>query len=224
MLQIIISFVVGVKVFSYFISLSTVKNMNSEPIERIKIKPLISSLREFEINDKESIDLIVKYFNDIHPIMTMKHINFYAGGGDFFEFSYNDGKIKTIAIVGHMFMVINKKFVTEIPYEEALEFERILGEVLINHYRSNKSMLEIEGKVISISTDKNTNKRIKRLTLEKTDGSTADVIVDVDNSYSFHMTGSYMEKDYYVNIFADRTDSSDIPIADIAIITQNGVR
>jgi murein DD-endopeptidase MepM/ murein hydrolase activator NlpD len=143
---------------------------------------------DVEITDPKDIQNILNYFKTITPVATQKNYMDYYGGNCKIEFLCGDTITNTIIISGNMFIVYPGKPAQELPYAEAVQFNAIIGEILLKQYRIENMGKEniISGEVISVTSKINEGNVSCSI---KTDN---DIIIEVDiqSSKTIDVTGN----------------------------------
>ncbi|MCH5266555.1 MAG: hypothetical protein J1F02_11690 [Lachnospiraceae bacterium] len=125
-----------------------VKIPSQDTITKINIGiiPGTGSFDDYKISDKEDIGTIVDFLNSIHTAKIQD--NSYAGGGYHLEFHTQDNQIVNIALVEPILTVEGKEW--EVPYEKALEFDRIMADIIYKRYHNDATYDCLKGEVTEL--------------------------------------------------------------------------
>jgi len=120
-------------------------NLNKNEVQKIHISHFMPLFDEFDVTDSNEVITIVEYLNSINKKNTKEDPRDYFGGGYGIKLYFKDGSERTLFFTGNRFLSETNRFTYEIPYREAIKFDRIVTNIL-------KEKLSKDGKASIIGT------------------------------------------------------------------------
>ncbi len=125
-------------------------DIDKNKIQQIGMSYSLPLFQPFDITEREQISTVVDYLVSLNPFETKLNPKDYSGGAYSIKIRFKDNTERIFILMGNKFY-IKDGFTYEIPYNEATEFDTVIGDILQTRQMQNGDAF-VEGTVISVET------------------------------------------------------------------------
>jgi len=151
-LIIILSMMAGCGTVSKPAGDSLTKNISLEQTESILVSTQPKKFDPIELTDPSDIEQIILYLNGL-SISKAPPPSPSGGMSYHIDITDNNGKVINVVLYGNKWIRVDSSPSYIVPYDEAIVFRAIIGNILLNRYRDEFDGTIVRGEVISVSAE-----------------------------------------------------------------------
>ena len=126
------------------------EDINTEDIEKIIVSSFPSRFESVELVDLNEMESVMQYLNSLNAIRIITHPSHLTGGGYVINILLDDGTEYTVSLVGNFYAIVDNSSAYEIPYNDAIRFDTVIGDILLNRYRAEFDGTIVRGEVLAV--------------------------------------------------------------------------